>query len=371
MKILLTANSSFMLSNFRAGVIRALNADGHDLVALAPVDTDTPSLRELGVRVVPLKIDATGTSPLRDFALLMRMMRAFQHEKPDVILGYTIKNNIYGALAADRLGIPFLPNVSGLGVAFNGNGFLRRFVTLLYKRAFSNVPVAFFQNPDDQTLFEATGLIRPEQARQLPGSGIDLAAFHEMPLPDRRNGTTFLLIARMLREKGVEHFVDAAKILRAQNVPSRLLLLGRIGGAGRSAIDERTIRKWVAEGVVEYLGETSDVRPFIREAHCVVLPSYYPEGTPRTLLEAGAMGRGIITTDTPGCRETILPGVSGFFCAAKDSHSLASMIKHVASLDDSSLEALGLAGRRHIESRFDERHVIAAYREVLAFLAAP
>lgn len=367
-KILLTANSSFMLSNFRAGLIRALRDDGHELVALAPIDQDTPALEAMGVRVIALHMDAKGTSPLRDFALIMRFHAHLKAERPDLVLSYTIKNNIYGALAANWLGIPFLPNVSGLGVAFNRESALSRLVGLLYRTAFRTLPVIFFQNPDDRARFVGLGFVQPDQTRLLPGSGVDLTRFDATPLPPRAEGTIFLLVARMLREKGICEYVEAARLLRARGVKARVQLLGRLGVENKSAIAAETMDGWVREGCVEYLGETSNVPPVIRAAHCVVLPTYYPEGTPRALLEAASMGRPIITTDTPGCRNTIVPGESGLFCTPRDAGDLADVMARVAGLDDAALAAMGARARAHVEQNFDEKIVIQAYRTAVTDL---
>lgn len=370
MKLLLTANTSFKLANFRAGLLRALREDGHELVALVPEDSHTETLHALGCRVRRLRMDNKGTSPLRDGALALRLWRVFAAERPDAICGFTIKNNIYGALAARRLGIPFLPNVTGLGTAFIHDGLVNRVVKRLYRRAFGPLPAVFFQNPDDRALFEAERMIRPDQVRMLPGSGIDLAAFAPAPLPGRGGGLRFLLVARLLRDKGVNEFVEAARRLRAEGLNARFQLLGPLGAANQTAIDAGTLRGWVAEGVVEYLGETRDVRPFVAAAHCVVLPSYR-EGTPRTLLEAAAMARPIVTTDAPGCRETVLAERSGLLCRVRDARDLAAAMARIAAMDDAALTDMGRAGRAHVEARFDEALVIAAYRAALTEIAAP
>lgn len=368
MKLLFTANTAFKLVNFRSGMLRALREDGHDLVALVPEDSHAPMLRKMGIRVLPLSMDNKGTSALRDGALLARFFKAFRAERPDVVLGFTIKNNIYGALAARRLGIPFLPNVTGLGTAFIHDGLVNRVVKVLYRRAFRHLPVVFFQNPDDRALFEHEELTRPAQARLLPGSGIDLQAFRPEPFPDIAEGMRFLLIARLLRDKGVMEFVQACRQLRATGVQLQGQLLGPLGAANRTAVPQQVVDSWVAEGAIEYLGATSDVRFHIAKAHCVVLPSYR-EGTPRSLLEAAAMGRPVITTDVPGCRETLLPGKSGLVCHVRDAGDLARAMRQMASLTADQREGMGRAGRMHVEARFDERLVIEAYRQALGEIA--
>lgn len=368
MKLLLTANTAFKLVNFRSGMLKALREDGHELVALVPEDNHAPALRRMGIRVLPLAMDNKGTSPLRDGALLARLFQTFRSERPDAVLSFTIKNNIYGALAARRLEIPFLPNVTGLGTAFIHDGLVNRVVKVLYRRAFRHLPVVFFQNPDDQALFEQEELTGPAQARLLPGSGIDLQAFRPEPVPDIAEGMRFLLIARLLRDKGVVEFVEACRQLRAESFNLRGQLLGPLGTANRTAVPQQVVDSWVAEGAIEYLGATSDVRPSIARAHCVVLPSYR-EGTPRSLLEAAAMGRPVIATDVPGCRETLLPGKSGLLCRVREAGDLARAMRDMASLTADERERMGRAGRMHVEARFDERLVIEAYRQALDEIA--
>ncbi|SOC21258.1 glycosyltransferase family 4 protein [Rhodobacter maris] len=285
MKILLTVNASWNIWSFRRTVVSDLLRAGHGLMVLAPFDDAVAPLRAMGCRVLPLDIDVRGLNPLRDLALLGQFWRQFRRERPDVILSYTIKNNIFGAVAAKWLGIPFVPNVSGLGMVFLSGGTLQRLVEVMYRRAFARPPVVFCQNPDDHDLFVTRGLISPEQARVLPGSGIDLVRLAVTPAADPGRPPRFLLIARLLRDKGVVEFVEAARRVRAVHPDARFQLLGAADAENRSAIDASTLNAWLAEGVVEHLGTTDDVRTSISEANCVVLPSYR-EGAPRTLIEA-------------------------------------------------------------------------------------
>lgn len=370
MHILLTGNSSFILSNFRAGLIRALIADGHRLSALAPEDDHAADLRGLGCRVVPLRIDRTGTNPAAEAALLARVFRALRRERPDAVLSYTIKNNIYGALAANRLGIPFLPNVTGLGTAFTGPGMLNRVVLTLYRRAFRELPVVFFQNDADMATLTGAGIVAPGRARLLPGSGVDLDAFAPAPLPERGTGVTFVLMARMLWDKGVGEYVEAARRIRATRPEIRFQLVGPTDDANPAAIDAATVAGWAAEGAVDYLGTVADVRPVIAGADCLVLPTYYREGTPRSLLEAGAMARPAIATDAPGCRDVVADGETGYLCAPRDVDSLTAALTRMIDDGPARRAAMGRAARARVARLYDEAHVIAAYRAALAEITA-
>ncbi|MBK1634196.1 glycosyltransferase family 4 protein [Rhodovulum adriaticum] len=367
--LMITVNAAWNLVNFRRGLIAALLADGHRVTVLAPPDEATATLSAMGCRVVPLRMDRKGLSPLRDAGLMLRFWRHMGRERPDAVLSYTIKNNIFGALAARLRGIPFVPNVTGLGTAFLSGRALQRLVETLYRTAFAGVPVVFFQNGDDRALFLDRNLLRSEQARLLPGSGIDTGRFAPAPLPGTApEAPVFLMIARVLRDKGVEEYVQAARRIRADWPGARFRLLGPLGAENRTAIPRETVEAWQAEGAIDYLGAVPDVRPVIAAADCIVLPSYR-EGMPRTLLEAAAMARPVIATDVPGCRDALVDGETGFLCAVRDGDSLARACARFIALTPQERAAMGTAGRTRIERDFDERHVIAAYREVLARIA--
>lgn len=365
MNILITVNSSWNLVNFRSSFVQSLIDEGHRVTAVVPVDDTTPALEAMGCNVVPLKMDNKGTSPTRDGALVLRLFSIFRRERPDVILSYTIKNNAYGAIAARALGIPFIPNVTGLGVAFITESYVTWIVRGIYRIAFAQTPVVFFQNRDDRALFVSLGLVDVKAARLLPGSGIPLSHFSAASMPNHDDQPVFLLIARMLWDKGIGEFVDAARQVRRTHPGARFQLLGFLGAQNRSAIDPKVIEGWVAEGVVEYLGAAADVRPFIEAADCIVLPSYR-EGMPRTMLEAAAMARPVITTDTPGCREIVDDGITGFLCHPRDASDLASKILAMINAGADGRAVMGALGRRKMELEFDESLVIEAYRAGLS-----
>ena len=366
MHVLMTVNAAWNIWNFRKPVVQALLAGGHRITILAPPDDCVEPLTELGCRFVPLRMNAKGLNPIDELALLRRFTHMFRELQPDVILSYTIKNNTFGALAAKSLGIPFLPNVSGLGTGFLSGGALQFIVEQLYRRAFRGLPVVFFQNEDDRGLFTTRGLVRAEQARLLPGSGIDLEHFAATPLP-RDAPPVFLLIARLLRDKGVVEFVDAARQLKKDHPEIRFQLLGAAGSENRTAISAKTVQGWVDEGIVDYLGTTPDVRPAIAAATCVVLPSYR-EGAPRTLIEAAAMARPLIATDVPGCRAVVDDGQTGFLCTVRDAGSLADAMRRFLSLAPEERTEMGQAGRARMERDYDQRLVVQAYVEALGAL---
>ena len=364
--IVISINASWNIVNFRLGLIRALQEAGYRVTALAPPDGHSHRFAQLGIGYAPIHIDRKGLSPFADLILLWRYWRTLRRLRPDIFLGYTAKPNVYGSLAAQALGIPVINNVSGLGTAFIREGLLTRLVSILYKWAFRRSATVFFQNPEDRDLFLARHLVSPQQARLLPGSGIDLDHFSPLPqAPANRAGFVFLLVARMLWDKGVGEYVEAARKVRAAHPDARFQLLGFLDADNRTAVPRSDVECWVAEGIVEYLGETEDVRPFIAAADCVVLPSYR-EGLPRTLLEAAAMARPLIATDVPGCRHVVAQRVNGLLCAARDSESLADAMLEMIAAPAELRRQWGDAGRSRVESEYDERIAIAHYLDAIA-----
>ncbi|MDP2083924.1 MAG: glycosyltransferase family 4 protein [Gemmobacter sp.] len=364
MNILISVNAAWNVWNFRKPLVAALIADGHVVTVLAPGDATVPKLTELGCRFRHLEMRVKGLNPLQDLGLTFRLRRIFRELQPDIVLSFTIKNNIFGALAAKLAGIAFVPNVTGLGTAFLSGRALERVARTLYRAAFRHLPVVFFQNSDDRDLFLERGLVTAEQARLLPGSGIDLHRFAPAPYPKDDAAPVFLMIARLLRDKGVLEYVGAARRVKSVYPLARFQLLGATDAQNRSAIDRETVRGWEAEGAIEYLGTAKDVRPLIAAAHCIVLPSYR-EGAPRTLIEGAAMARPLIATDVPGCRAVVEQGKTGFLCQVRSAESLADACQRFLDLPPGDRAAMGRAGRAKMEREFDQRIVVEAYRSAL------
>ncbi|WP_198032254.1 MULTISPECIES: glycosyltransferase family 4 protein [unclassified Mesorhizobium] len=362
-KIIISINTSWNVVNFRKGLIEGLRSHGYDIVIAAPRDEYSSLISAMGCRYVELEMDNSGMSPLRDMALLWRFWLLLRHERPLAFVGFTIKPNVFGSIAANLNGVPVINNISGLGTAFVRGGLLLRIAKALYRVALARSKMVFFQNDDDRTLFVIGNLVRKEQTGLLPGSGIDLVRF--TPSSEARTGPgaiVFLLVARLLWDKGVGEFIEAARLVRQKMPGVRFQLLGFLDVENRTAVSRQQVEQWVSEGLIEYLGTTDDVRPFLRAADCVVLPSYR-EGTPRSLLEAAAMGKPLITTDVPGCREVVDHAVNGFLCKVKDHDDLASKMIEFAMMDDASRGRMGVEGRNKVERQFSETIVIAKYMQ--------
>ena len=374
-KILISLNTAWNLLNFRAGLIDGLIRSGYEVVAVAPKDEYVVKLELLGCRFVHLEMDNQGTHPIRDLLLLWRFFRLLKTEKPDLCLFYTVKPNVYGSLASRLCGIPFINNVSGLGAVFIQGGWLCRFVSALYRLAFKNSNRVFFQNRDDLGLFLENKLVNVELTDVLPGSGINLHRFTPTDDAGRKSFNSsfrFLLIARMLKDKGVVEFVNAAQLLKESVVKVEFCLLGFLDVQNPAAISSEKMKEWTDQGFVKYLGVSDDVREHIASADCIVLPSYR-EGTPRTLLEAAAMGKPIITTNVVGCKEVVEHGFNGLLCEVKNAQDLAEKMKEMLLLSEDQRRLMGENGRLKMEKEFDENIVIQKYLQAidLALLEQP
>lgn len=364
MKIVITVNAAWNVWNFRRPLLRELIDHGYEVTILAPEDHTVQDLQDFGCSFRHLEMSAKGLNPLEGLQLMRQMGKVFREIGPDAILSYTIKNNIFGAFAAKLQRRHFLPNITGLGTAFLSSGLLEKVAVMLYKNAFRGLPHIFFQNGDDMNLFVERGLITSQQALLVPGSGIDLDYFAPESWPEQEDETVFLMVSRLLRDKGVFEYVDAARQVRLKHPNTRFQLLGPAVSQNLSAIDVSEVQRWAEEGYIEYLGSAEDVRPYIKAAHCLVLPSYR-EGAPRTLIEGASMGRPLITTDVPGCRAVVDHGSNGFHCAPQSSCSLVTAVEQFLALDPGQRLAMGEAGRVKMENEFCHTIVNRAYTETI------
>jgi glycosyltransferase involved in cell wall biosynthesis len=361
MKIAVVLNTSWNIYNFRLNLIKALFNEGHEVVAIAPKDEYTSKLIEVGCQYEEIKMDSRGVNPLKDLALTYELYKIYRRVKPDVILQYTIKPNIYGTIAASRLKIPVINNVCGLGTAFLKDNLFSKVAIALYKFAFRFPKLIYFQNDEDKKFFIESKIVSEDKIDVLPGSGIDLKRFVPVVQEERNEKPfTFLLISRLIHDKGIIEYIEATKLLRARGVKARFELLGQIDEKHLRAIPRKLVDRWTEEGLVDYLGTTDDVRPYINDSDCVVLPSYR-EGTPKSLIEAASAAKPIVATDVAGCNNIVEDKVNGFLCQRKDQVDLADKMESMYNADVTERAAMGAAGRKIAEARFDEKIVIDKY----------
>lgn len=360
----LSANDGWGIVNYRAGLIAALQATGYRVAVLAPDGPHSDAIRAMGVIFQPVAMQAKGRSPVGDFLAFTRFRRELRRLCPGAFLGFTIKPNIYGSMAAQTLRIPVINNITGLGAMFEHKGPLNRLVTILYQLAIRRSAMVFFQNRDDRDLFIERGLVRPERAGLLPGSGVDLDHFQPKPIAERA-GITFLLASRLLWAKGIAEYVEAARMLKAGRRDLCFRLAGALGPPGPGTVAQADLKLWMDEGVIDYRGASEDIREELAEADCVVLPSYYREGVPRVLLEASAMAIPVIAADSVGCRDAVTDGETGLLCEPRSAESLAATMERIADLPVDSRRAMGAAGRARMEREFSETIVHRAYLDTL------
>lgn len=373
-KVVLFANTDWYLYNFRRSLALALRAAGYEVLLISPNGQYGAKLQELGFRWQAVPMDRRSLNPFRELRLLWYLRCMFRRERPALVHSFTIKCAVYGSLAARLAGVPSRVNaVAGMGYVFTSKDIkaraLRPLVRMLLRTALDGDNARLvLQNPDDVALFEAAGLVNRSHVRLIPGSGVDCSRFvARSQRRDPAHPLRVLLAARLLWDKGVAEFVDAARLLRTEGLEIEFLVAGDPDFGNPAAVPEATVREWAAEGVVQWLGHVDDMAELFQSVDVVVLPSYR-EGLPKGLIEAAACALPLVTTDVPGCREVVSDGVDGLVVPARDAAALAAAIARLH--DDQDLAArLGTAARAKALAKFDEKIIIestvAVYRELL------
>ncbi len=360
--IVISYNTCWYVYMFRLSLIRALIQKGWRVTVLAPRDEYTSRVMETGAAHRQIDLDPRGTNPFRELAAIRKFVVAYRALQPAIVLQYTIKPDIYGSIAARVTGTPVINNVTGLGAMFSG-GLKEALIRGLYRFAFSKAELTLFQNPDDHALFLRQKIVIPERTGLLPGSGVDSDRYS--PQPRGEGPFTFLLAARLLRAKGVEEFLAAARELRSRHAETRFVLAGSYDPLDAEYVDADLLDRASRDGIVERLGHVDDIRPLMACADCVVLPSYYREGVPRSLLEAASMGKPLIAADSVGTREPVRDGVNGFLCRPRDAVDLARKMEAMIGMTPEQRGSMGAASRSYMIQRFDERTVIQTYLDAI------
>lgn len=354
-KILVLVNRDFVLYNFRFELVERLLAQGDDVYICLPDGPKVSKMVEKGCKYIPISIDGRGTDPIKDSKLMYNYYKIFKEVQPDVILTYTTKVCIYAGIVAGWMKIPYLMNVSGLGTATEQKGPLQPIMLALYRAAAKHAKCVFFQNTENQEFFKTHNLYNGNQ-KLIPGSGVNLSKWNVKDYPNDTDGVQFLFMARIIKEKGIEEYVKAAEAIKKEYPTAIFHVLGACDGDYKEYLDMHE-----KNGTILYHGEVQDTAEFIKNAHCTIHPSYYPEGISNVLLESAACGRPVITTDRSGCRETVEDGITGYMIQQKNTEELIVAVQKFMRLNNEQRKKMGLAGRRKVEAEFDRNIVVDAY----------
>ncbi len=366
-RIIIVSNTSWYLYNFRLPLLKELVKRGNQVFALAPFDSYAQRFKDYGIKHVDIQITRSGINPVEDIALVLKFLSIYKRHKPDIVQHFTVKPVIYGTIAARISRVRDIYNmVSGLGYVFTGTSFkkfwVQKIVRFLYRRTMLFSQHVFFQNQDDRTYFLEHNMVDKQKTSVIPGTGVDTAKFSPRK-HERKNAVTFILAARMLWDKGIKEYVDAAYTLRKKYNNIDFWLLGPVDRENPKGISSEQLEKWNKQGTVKYFGMTDNIKSYLEKADVIVLPSYYREGLPLSLLEGAAMGMPIITADSTGCREVVEDGINGYLVPIKDPTKLASaMEKFIVNPD--LISRMGKASRRMAIQRFDSKKVV---KEILKY----
>lgn len=352
--VLILVNHDVVIYNFRLELVEELLKQNYNVIISSPYGERIDELKKIGAAYIEATIDRHGKNPLKEIILYKYYINIIKELKPDVVLTYTIKPNIYGAMAAAKFNVSCIANITGLGSAVENKGIMQSLTVLLYKVAFRKINTVFFQNDENKLFFE-NKKIAIGKHKLLPGSGVNLKRFSVLEYPNEAT-VEFVFISRIMKEKGIEQYLKAAEYIRSKMPNTRFHICGFCEEEYADKLDDYQKR-----GIIIYHGMLRDVREIIREVHCTVHPTYYPEGLSNVLLESCACGRPIITTDRSGCREVVEDGKNGYMVLQKDTNSLIDAIEKFIALSYKEKYEMGLYGRKKVEKEFDRNIVVEAY----------
>lgn len=356
-KILVLANSSKGVYGFRNELMLKMLAS-YEVFVSVPDEVCTAELQEEGCKVIHTPINRRGMNPVEDIKLFLEYRRLLKEIRPDAVLTYTIKPNIYGGVAC-RLGkIPYMATVTGLGSAMEGDGILQKLTTLLYKVSMKKTACIFFQNEMNKQIFEKRN-IRGKMLKRVSGSGVDLVRFPYMNMPDT-DVIRFMFVSRIMKEKGIEQYLEAAQLIKKEYPDTEFWVLGNCDEEYKEPL-----QRLQEQGIINYFGMQKDVPKYLKEVHCLIHPSFYPEGMSNVCLEAAACGRAVITTKRTGCRETVDDGVTGYLVEERNVLQLVEAIKRFLLLDREERAKMGRNGRKKVENEFDRKKVTDIYMNTI------
>lgn len=353
-KVLFLVNHDVVIYNFRKELVERLLEEGYEVIISSPYGERIELLKEMGCKYIEIKLDRHGTNPLIELKLLTYYRRLIKTVKPDMILSFTIKPNIYGAIAANSCHVPIAVNITGLGMALENPSLMQKVIIVLYKLVFRKVQTVFVQNEENKKFFIDNN-IAVNKLKLLPGSGVNLKHFHVLDYPDDEK-IEFVFISRIMKEKGIDYYLETAKYITNKYHNTHFHICGFCEDEY-----EDILKEYVDKGIITYHGLIMDIREILKFTHCTIHPTYYPEGISNVLLESSASGRPIITTDRSGCREVVDNGINGYMIAQHDSHSLIKAVEKFLSLSNEERKLMGLRGRKKVEDEFDRNIIVRNY----------
>ena len=360
MKVLITSITDSGILRVRKELLKALLLEGHNVVVVTPATTAFSQIVQLGCKFIPICINGQGVNPLKDFGVVLAYRKILRKEKPDIVLSFTIKPNLYCGINCRMMSIPQVMNITGFGIALAYPGIRQKLLVSLYKIVAKKVKLIFFQNESNLNQFKKWNIASKNHYKLLPGSGVNLSDFAVTPYPSDENGIHFLFVSRILKEKGIDNYIEAARVIKRKYPNTYFHVLGNATKAYTDIIEQAN-----KDDLIEYHGRVNNVSDYQKMSHCTVLPSYYPEGICNVLLEGAASGRPVITCDHPGCREAVNDGVTGYLVKPNDTKDLIEKIERFLKLSNTDRMKMGRAGRKKMECEFDRKIVVDAYLDAI------
>lgn len=354
-KILILANKDITLLYFRKELIEKLVAEKNEVIVCFPKSDKVNEFVDMGCKFIDIKMDRRGTNPIKDMGIIFNYLKILKETKPDIVLTFTIKPNLYGGFACRIKKIPYIANITGLGTALQNEGLLQKFTIFLYHIAFKKIKCCFMQNEDNMKFFEKHKIADGKRVL-LPGSGVNLEKYKLLEYPKENCDLEFLFIGRIMKEKGIDLYIETAKYIKSKYKNTKFHVIGYC-----EQDYEQKLNDLQNQGIIIYHGKQDDMIPFYKLSCCTIHPTYYPEGMSNVLLESAASGRPVITTDKPGCREIVDEGVTGFIVKSQDIETLKIAVEKFINMPYEEKVNMGLAGRRKVEKEFDRNIVIDAY----------
>ena len=360
MKVLILANNDLGLYNFRKEIIEKLIELKYDVYISLPNGTRVNDLEKLGCNFIETDIDRRGTNPIKDFKLFIKYKKIIKKLKPNVILSYTIKPNIYGGIASRMSNIPYIVNITGLGTALENDGIVQKILIHLYRIALKKVKCCFVQNEDNLKFLKENRITDDKKYKLIPGSGVNLEKFKVSEYPKENDKIVFLFISRIMKEKGIDQYLETAKYITEKYKNTEFHILGFCEEEYKD-----TLRELQEKGIIIYHGRQDNIIPYLQKCSCLIHPSYYPEGMSNVLLEASASGRPVITTNRSGCKETVENGITGYLVEIQNTEQIIKNVEKLLNIPYEERKNMGLNARKKMENEFDRNIVVNAYLRVI------